>query len=96
MGCILPIGFNRFRGVFGTMCPVKRTGGVGTMNKDVNPIGLVGARGFELQAWQSPGANALEDAYWATRVPPVQSRKSRLMCFVEGISTAAMVLVTPK
>jgi hypothetical protein len=66
-------------------------------SKDVNSIGLVGARAYEVQAWQSPGANALENAYWAARVPPVLvPRKSRLMRFVEGISAAAMVLVTPK
>jgi hypothetical protein len=67
----------------------------------VNSIGLVGTRAYELQAWQSPGANALEDAYWATPIPkePVPkarpSLKSRLMRLVEGIS-AAVIVATPK
>jgi hypothetical protein len=82
------------------------------IGKDVSSIGLVGARAYEMQAWQSPGANALEDAYWATsapeaRVPEVlalkefalterPSLKSRLMRFIEGISAAAVIVAPPK
>jgi hypothetical protein len=75
--------------------------------KDVNSIGLVGARAYELQAWQSPGASALEDAYWATPLPkePAHkepaprewpSLKSRLKRFIEGTSAAAVIVAAPK
>jgi hypothetical protein len=70
--------------------------------KDVNSIGLVGARGYELQSWQSPSANALEDAYWATQAPEKLAPekhprlKSRLMQFIDGISAAVVIVATPK
>jgi hypothetical protein len=66
-------------------------------SKDVNAIGLVGARSYELQAWQSPSANALEEAYWATSVPDDRPPlKSRLMRVLDGLSGAAVIVATPK
>ena len=60
-------------------------------------IGLVGSRSFELQAWQSPGASALEEAYWAARAPEQKlPHRSRLMRFIDGISAAAVTAATSK
>jgi hypothetical protein len=58
--------------------------------KDANSIGLVGARAYELQAWQSPGASALEQAYWVGRTPAkTRPLRSRLWQLVDVISARA-------
>jgi hypothetical protein len=55
--------------------------------RDANSIGLVGARAYELLAWRSPGATALEQAYWAARTPAkTLLLGSRLWQFVDDIS----------
>jgi len=64
-------------------------------SRDSLTIGLVGSRAFELQAWQSPGCSALEEAYWHSspeteRKAPPSSRQN------DGISAAAVIAATPK
>jgi hypothetical protein len=66
-------------------------------NKGSLTFGLVGARGYEAQAWRSPGASALEEAYWGT--PAAEKRlplKSRMLQFIDGISVAVIMVATPK
>jgi len=66
-------------------------------NKDFLSVGLVGTRAFEAQAWRSAGAQALEDAYWASSAPrQVAPKHSRLMQFVERLSATLVIAATPK
>ena len=61
--------------------------------KDSLRIGLVGSRAYEVQAWQSPGASAVEEAYWAAPVPArTVPPKSRLSRFLDCISASAVKL----
>ena len=58
-------------------------------------IGLVGSRAFELQAWQSPGCSALEEAYWQSS-PATERKASPSSRLNEGISVVAVIAATPK
>jgi hypothetical protein len=60
-------------------------------------IGMVGTRAYELQAWQAPGASAVEQAYWAVRIPPNKPPlKARLMQIVNSISAVAVSVASSK
>jgi len=67
-------------------------------SKDSLRIGLVGSRAFELQAWQSPGCSALEEAYWGSSCAPERKlpQRSRLMRFIDDVSAAAVLAATRK
>jgi hypothetical protein len=66
-------------------------------SKESLAIGLVGSRAFELQAWQSPGCSALEEAYWMSCAPEQKApQRSRLMRLIDGISAAAVIAATRK
>jgi hypothetical protein len=67
-------------------------------SKESLTIGLVGSRAFELQAWQSPGSSAVEEAYWASSDVPERMlpQRSRLMRLIDGISAAAVIAATRK
>jgi hypothetical protein len=65
--------------------------------RDANSIGLVGVRAYELQAWRSPGASALEHAYWAARTPAkILPLRSRLRQFVDAISARVVEIARLK
>src|SRR5258705_6375008 len=60
------------------------------------PIGLVGSRAYELQAWQSPGASALEQAAWQRRHATADitpAPKTRLMRLLAAIPIARALFV---
>ena len=67
-------------------------------SKESLTIGLVGSRAFELQAWQSPGCSALEEAYWMSSCAPERKlpQRSRLMRLIDGISAAAVIAAARK
>jgi hypothetical protein len=67
-------------------------------SKESLRIGLVGSRAFELQAWQSPGCSALEEAYWVSSSAPEPKlpRRSWLARLIDHMSAAAVTAATRK
>jgi len=64
-------------------------------SRDSLTIGLVGSRAFELQAWQSPGCSALEEAYWRSS-PATEREVSPSSRLNDGIPAVAVIAATPK